>query len=206
MKLSDYAKQRGITYRAAWNHFKLDKIPGAYKDGHTGQIIIPTYQETLLNKVAIYARVSSNENKDNLESQAERLKQYATARGYQIVHIVKEVGSGVNDNRKKLLKLMQQNDWGTLIVEHKDRLTRFGFNYIQALLENEGRKIEVVNLAEDDKTDLMQDLVAIIYLFSARMYGLRRSKRKTEQIIECLTKDADKDDPHLPIKTPGQQE
>lgn len=205
MKLSDYAKQRGITYRAAWNHFKAGKIPGAYKDPNTGAVIIPTYEETRLKNAAIYARVSSNENKDNLESQAERLRQYVIARGYQITHVVKEVGSGVNDNRKKLLQLLCKDDWGTLIVEHKDRLTRFGFNYIQTLLEKEGRKIEVVNLAEDDKADLIQDLIYIIYSFSARMYGLRRSKRRTEKIIQCLTKEFE-DDKNLPIKTPGQQE
>lgn len=189
MKLSDYAKQKGITYRSAWNHFKKGKIPGAYKDLNTNTIIVPTHKETKLRNATIYARVSSNENKDNLEAQAERLKQYAASRGYQINHVVKEVGSGVNDNRKKLLKLFKQNDWGTLIVEHKDRLTRFGFKYIEALLNNEGREIEVVNLAEDDKTDLVQDLVSIIYSFSARMYGLKRSKRRTEKIIKCLTEE-----------------
>ena len=76
------------------------------------------------NKVAIYARVSSNENKINLDSQAERLKQYAIAKGYTIVEVVKEVGSGVNDNRPKLLKLLEKDSYGTIIVEHKDRLTR----------------------------------------------------------------------------------
>jgi len=108
------------------------------------------------------------------------------ARGYQIVSVVKEVGSGVNDNRKKFLKLLTDDSWGTLVVEHKDRCTRFGFNYIETLLNQNGREIEVVNTAEDEKSDLMQDLIAIIYSFSARMYGMRRSKRKTEKIIEIL--------------------
>ena len=100
--------------------------------------------------------MSSHENKNNLEAQAERLKQYCIARGYQIVYVVKEIGSGVNDNRKKLLRILSKDDWGKLIVEHKDRLTRFGFNYIQVLLEKEGKEIEVVNQAENDKTDLIQ--------------------------------------------------
>jgi len=92
-----------------------------------------------------------------------------------------------------LLRILSKNDWGCLIVEHKDRLTRFGFNYIQALLEKEGKTIEIVNIAEDDKTDLIQDLVSIVYSFSARMYGLRRSKRKTEKIIECLKQEIERD-------------
>lgn len=193
MKLSDYAKQRGVTYRTAWNHFRLGKIEGAYKDSKTGHVIIPSLKEKNLHKAALYARVSSNENKDNLEAQAERLKQYCIARGYQIVYVVKEIGGGVNDNRKKLLKILSKDDWGRLVVEHKDRLTRFGFNYIQALLEKEGKEIEVVNRAEDDRTDLIQDLVSIVYSFSARMYGLRRSKRKTEKILECLKQEIEND-------------
>jgi predicted site-specific integrase-resolvase len=143
-----------------------------------------------LLKVAIYARVSSNQNRANLDTQVTRLKEYSMARGYQIVEVVKEVGSGVNDNRKKLKKLLESDSWGTLIVEHKDRLTRFGFDYIEILLNKEGRKIEVVNLAEDEKSDLMQDLVSIIYSFCTKMYGLRLSKRKTEEIIKLLEKDS----------------
>ena len=73
-----------------------------------------------------------------------------------------------------------------IVVEHKDRLTRFGFNYIETFLKMQGRQLEVVNLAENGKEDLMQDLVSIIYSFSARMYGQRRAKRKTEIIVKEL--------------------
>jgi len=191
IKLSEYAKLHSVTYRTAWNWYKAGKIKNAFKDEY-GNVLVEIEEETPLeSKVAIYARVSSNENKSNLEVQTERLKQYAIAKGYQIVHIVKEVGSGVNDNRKKLLKLLQKDDYGILLVEHKDRLTRFGFNYIKTLLEKDKKRIEVVNEAEDDKSDLMQDLVSILYSFSARLYGLRKSKRKTEKIIKCLEENDD---------------
>ncbi len=76
-----------------------------------------------------------------------------------------------------------------IVVEHKDRLTRFGFNYIKILLDKSGKTVEVVNEAEDGKQDLMQDFVSIITSFCARLYGLRRSKRKTEQLIKELTND-----------------
>ena len=185
MKLSEYAKKHNIQYRSAWNRFKAGKIPNAKMfDGH---VVIEEVSPFSTNNVVIYARVSSSENKSNLEAQAERLKQYAIAKGYTIIQVIKEVGSGVNDNRKQLQKLFSSDDdWAILIVEHKDRLTRFGFNYIDALMTKMGKKIEVVNLAEDEKADLVQDLISIIYSFSAKMYGLRRSKRKTEQIIKLL--------------------
>ena len=133
MKLSEYAKKHNIQYRAAWNRFKAGKIPNAKMvDGH---VVIEEQSPFNTKNVIIYARVSSSENKTNLESQAERLCQYATAKGYTIVKVVKEVGSGVNDNRKQLQALLSSDDdWAILIVEHKDRLTRFGFNYISTLM------------------------------------------------------------------------
>jgi len=197
MKLCDYAKNYSVTYRTAWNRFNAGKIPNSFKD-KDGHILIEVIKNKNidLSKVAIYARVSSSKNKANLDTQATRLTQYAIAKGYQITEVEKEVGSGVNDNRKKLKKLLESDNWGTLVIEHKDRLTRFGFNYIQILLNKEGREIEIVNLAEDEKSDLMQDLVSVIYSFSAKMYGLRRSKRKTEEIIKLLEEDS-KDDKNI---------
>jgi putative resolvase len=72
------------------------------------------------------------------------------------------------------------------VVEHKDRLTLFGFRYLETLLELQGRRIEVVNVAENDQEDLIADLVAIVYSFTARLYGQRRAKRKTERIVQEL--------------------
>jgi len=153
-------------------------------DGH---VVIEEESPFTTTNVVIYARVSSGENKTNLDSQADRLCQYATAKGYTIVKVIKEVGSGVNDSRKQLQSVLSSDDdWAILLVEHKDRLTRFGFNYIDTLMKKMGRIVEVVNLTEDKASDLMQDLISVIYSFSAKMYGLRRSKRKTEQIIELL--------------------
>ena len=97
--------------------------------------------------------------------------------------MVKEVGSGINDNRRKLLKLLADPTTTVIIVEHKDRLTRFGFRYIETLLDQQSRRVEVVNLANDGKEDLLEDLVSIIYSFCARLYGLGRAKRKTERIV-----------------------
>jgi predicted site-specific integrase-resolvase len=71
-------------------------------------------------------------------------------------------------------------------VEHKDRLTRFGFKYIEVLMEIQGRKIEVINNLEDDKDDLIQDFISVITSFCARIYGQRRSKRSTEKLIKEL--------------------
>jgi predicted site-specific integrase-resolvase len=184
MKLSDYARKIGISYRTAWRWYKSGRLKGYQVD--TGTIIIteplPDVIAPTLKKVAIYTRVSASENKDNLETQAKRLMDYCAAKGYQVAAIVKEIGSGVNDTRPKLLKLIADPTISIIVVEHKDRLTRFGFNYICKLLAMQGRRIEVINLVENGKEDLIQDFVSIITSFCARLYGQRRSKRKTERI------------------------
>ncbi len=131
MKLSQWAKKLGISYKTAWRMYKRDEIPNTIKLP-TGRVIVLEEDKVVEgNTGAIYCRVSDNNSKDNLERQAERLKEYAIVKGYQIKHVVKEVGSGVNDARPKLLKLLNQRDYQILLVEHKDRLTRFGFNFIK---------------------------------------------------------------------------
>ncbi len=187
MKLSDYAKQAGISYQTAWRMWKRGEL-NAYQLP-TGTIIVKTEASEITSEqvACIYSRVSSAENKSNLDAQAVRLTNFAIAKGYRIYKVVKEVGSGLNDNRKQLAKILVDDSYNILIVEHKDRLARFGTNYLKILLEKTGKKLEIVNEADNGKDELMQDLVSIITSFCARLYGLRRSKRKTEKIIKELT-------------------
>ena len=191
MKLNDYAKEKGVRYETAWRWFRDGKIKGR-QIGRT--IIVDEEKEqvdSISQKVAVYARVSSTENKSNLESQAERLVAYCTAKGYQIAKVVKEIGSGVNESRPKFLSLLEDQSISLIVIEQKDRGTRFGFRYIETLLRGQGREIEVVNQAENGTEDLLADLISIIYSFCARLYGQRRAKRKTEKIVAELEKGED---------------
>lgn len=198
MKLSVYARKLGISYHTAWRWFQAGRIAGYQAD--TGTIIVtePVAPETpvpVTQKVVIYTRVSAAENKSNLESQAGRLQDYCAAKGWSVSQVVKEIGSGVNDNRPKLLKLLADPTVTLIVVEHKDRLTRFGFNYIEQLLTMQDRRIEVINQAENGKEDLIQDFVSIVTSFCARLYGQRRCKRKTERIIAELRNNEEGDHP-----------
>ncbi|MEC4892797.1 MAG: IS607 family transposase [Oscillatoria sp. PMC 1051.18] len=185
MKLSDYAKKAGISYRTAWRWWKQGILTGYQSP--TGTIIILDEENSKSDKIAcIYARVSSAENKDNLDRQAERLKDYSIARGYKIYKIVKEIGSGLNDNRKQLGKILVDPNYNILVVEHKDRLARFGTNYIELLLKELDKELEIVNQSEEKQDELMEDLIAIITSFCSRIYGPIGSKRKTEKIIAEL--------------------
>src|SRR5262249_32021236 len=145
MKLSQYAKQQGISYRTALRWFRAGTIKG--HQAPTGTIIVTvaeTTQAARPEKVAIYVRVSSPEHRDNLERQATRLADYCAARGYQVVQVVKEIASGVSDSRPKLLALLKDTSVTRIVVEHRDRLTRFGFHSLEALLQAQGRSIDVV--------------------------------------------------------------
>ena len=186
MKLHDYARKVGVTYKTAWLWYKAGKLNG-YKTP-SGTIIVTELDEksNSLQKVTIYARVSSNEMKENLERQADRLVEYCIAKGWQVSQVIKEIDSGLNDGRPKLEKVLADSSVTIIVIEHRDRLTRFGYHYIEILLGAQGRRIEVVNLADNSKDELMEDLVSIVYSFSARMYGQHRAKRKTEKIVQEL--------------------
>src|SRR6266699_1883946 len=188
MKLSQYARSVGVTYRTAFRWWQNDQIKSYQLP--SGTIVITEGEEQKASKpdrlVAIYTRVSSHEHRANLERQARRLEDYCAAKGYRIHKVVKEIGSGVNDNRAKFLALLEDQRITTIVVEHKDRATRIGFRYVEVLLRGQGRTLEVVNLAETDREDLLHDLVSVIYSFAARLYGQRRAKRKMEAIVAQL--------------------
>lgn len=183
LKISQYAKMEGVKYRAIWNRIKRGDIKTERTPSGSIRILIDENKET---KVAIYCRVSSSENKANLEKQKDRVLSYCYAKGYKIEKVICEVGSGLNDGRKKLESLLLDISITKIVVEHADRFSRLGMNYIEKLLELQGRSIEVINKHENDRDDLMQDFVSIITYFTARLYGQRRTKRKTEQLIKEL--------------------
>jgi len=192
-KLKTVADKLGVTKMTLWNWMYKGKIK-FHKIGSMNYISdedvasLLGQSSTKAQHVAIYARVSSTENRSNLESQKQRLISYCNAKGYQVSHVVTEFGSGLNDKRSKLEKLLLDEDVTKIVVEHKDRLTRFGFNYIEKLLHRVGVELEVINNVEGEKEDLIQDFVSVITSFSARIYGQRRSKRKTEKLIQELEK------------------
>ncbi len=192
MKLSQYAKKAGISYRTAFRWWKAGQLKG-YQTATKTIIITEEDQSPIVGppRVAIYARVSSAEHRVNLERQAERLLDYCAAKGYQVHQVVKDIASGVNDSRPKFLALLDDQRITTIVVEHKDRATRFGFRYLETLLRAQGRSIEVVNLAENNREDLLADLTSILYSFTARLYGQRRAKRKTEAIVQQLQQETE---------------
>jgi putative resolvase len=131
MKLSEYAKKQGITYRTAFRWWQHGQIKGFQKPSGTiivteGEQDVPGAKKVVL-PVVISARVSSPNQKERLERQVARLADYCAAKGSQVGRVVKESGSGVNESRSKFLSLFADSQITTSVVEQKDRATRFGF-------------------------------------------------------------------------------
>jgi putative resolvase len=184
MKLSDYARQIGVTYKTAYLMFKRGELD-AYQLP-TGTIIVnDSPAPTIGQGVALYARVASHDQKDDAQRQLNRLRDYAAAKGYKVTAEVVEIASGLNDQRPKFSRLLTDTAVQTILVEHKDRATRFGYQYIALLLEAQGRRIEVIN-ETDTQDELVDDFVSLITAMAARIYGRRSSRQRAERIRECV--------------------
>ena len=126
---------------------------------------------------ALCARVSRHDQKADLERQLARLRKHSRTLGLPVVREIKEVGSGVNGHRKKLASLLADAAVTTIVVEHRDRLMRFGADYVEAAMAASGRKLIVVNEGEM-KDDLVEDMIAVMTSFCARLYGRRSAGRR----------------------------
>jgi len=137
-------------------------------------------------KVVIYTRVSTSNQKDDLKNQVEFLRQYAN--GIIVDTIIEDYGSGLNYNRKQWNKLIDEcmtNEIGTIIITHKDRFIRFGFDWFERFLNKFGVKFIIVNNESlSTQEELVQDIISILHVFSCRIYGLRKYKKKIKEDIE----------------------
>ena len=136
-------------------------------------------------KIVIYARVSSHNQKSDLNNQIEFLKQYANANGIIVSEILTDIGSGLNYNRKNFNKILYSDDITTVIISYKDRFVRFGYDWFFNYLKYKDVNIIVVNnISTSPEKELVEDLISIITVFSSRIYGLRKYKNKIKKDIK----------------------
>jgi predicted site-specific integrase-resolvase len=134
-----------------------------------------------VGKTILYARVSTRKQQPYLENQVQRLEEYAKSRGWEY-EVVKEIASGVNENRRglqKLLNIVKRGEVERVVVEYPDRLARFGFHYLKEFFDGFGVELIVINGREGEKErvqELAEDLVAIVSSFAAKIYGQRGAK------------------------------
>ena len=185
MKLSVWAKSKGLTYKAAWTMWKRGLLPVPAEQLPTGTIIVTVEAADANEDVALYARVSSADQKADLDRQLVRLTEHAIARKWHIVDSVKEVGSGLNGHRKGMMRLLRDPKARTILVEHRDRLMRFGFEYVEAALAAQGRTVVVIE-PEAMTDDIVRDLHEVIVLMCARLYGKRSAKNRAQKALDAM--------------------
>ena len=133
-------------------------------------------------RCVVYARVSSGDQKQDLDRQVGRVVEWATQQGCRPDEIVKEVGSGLKGNRRSLRRVIADPTVNTIVVEHRERLCRFGFEYVEAALAGRGARILVMDEHELED-DLVRDVTEVMTSLCARLYGRRSAKRRAERAL-----------------------
>ena len=130
----------------------------------------------------VYARVSSSDQREDLDRQVGRVVEWATQQGCCPDEVVKEIGSGLNGNRRGLRRLVSDHTVSMIVVEHRERLCRFGFEYVEAALAGRGARILVMDEGELED-DLVRDVAEVMTSLCARLYGRRSAGRRAERAL-----------------------
>jgi predicted site-specific integrase-resolvase len=181
MKLTDWAKENGLTYVTAWRLFRDGNLPVRATQLATGTILVHP-EKAAPGGVALYARVSGSDQRADLERQLGRLSLYGVRNGLQVTKAVSEIGSGLNGGRRKLMQLLADPDISTIVVEHRDRLARFGSEYIEGAMAASGRRVIIVEETETTD-DLVQDMIEVMTSLCARLYGRRSVKNRAARAL-----------------------
>ena len=142
-------------------------------------------------RAVIYARISSSDQKSDLERQIQYLTEYCASKGYRVIDVLSDVASGLKTDRKSLMKLFDyvvNRQVDVVVVAYRDRLTRFGFDYLEHFFKQYGVRVEVAFGEEpkDAYQELVEDLIEIITSFAGKLYGMRSRKKK--KLVEGFKK------------------
>jgi predicted site-specific integrase-resolvase len=183
IRLSEWARSRGISKMTAWRRATAGEIPGAFLSD-AGRWMVEVPEDASLLTVA-YARVSGHDQKVDLDRQIARIAEWAAGQGVTVHRYVREVGSGLNDRRRELAALLADRSVQTIIVEHRDRLARFGVAQLEGALEASGRRLVIIEPGEV-KDDLVQDMMDLMTCFSAKLYGRRSARNRARRALEAM--------------------
>ena len=183
IKLSTWAKAHDVSKLTAWRRATAGLIPGAVQQGTMWYVGVEDERPEPVT--VAYARVSSHEQKPDLDRQVARIAEWAAENSVRVDRFVREVGSGMNGKRKGLSALLSDPAVTTIVVEHRDRLSRFGFDLVEKTLAASGRGIRVIDPAEVE-TDLVRDIIEVMSSFSARLYGQRSAQIRAAKALRAL--------------------
>ncbi|MER5473084.1 IS607 family transposase [Streptomyces sp. NPDC002685] len=180
------AARNGVHYQTAWSWAKAGRMPVPVRQTPSGTWLVDEPIAVASGRVVAYCRVSSAGQMPDLDRQVSRVVQGATALGLPVTQVVTEVGSGLNGRRRKLHRLLSDPTAGTIVVEHRDRLARFGVEHLEAVLSASGRRLVVLDPAET-ADDLVRDVTEALTSMCARLYGRRGAKNRAARAVAMAT-------------------
>ena len=182
MKLAEWAHANGVHPQTAYRWFREDRMPVPARRLASGTIWVDAVAADGSGRVVVYARVSSCDQRHDLDRQVARLTGWATANGHTVGEVVTEVGSGLNGKRAKLRRILSDPSASVVIVEHRDRLARFGTEHLEAALAAHGRKVVVADPGETSD-DLVRDMTEVLTSMCARLYGRRGARNRAVRAV-----------------------
>ncbi len=191
MNLTEWARSQGVHPQTAYRWFREGTLPVPAVRVNSRSVLVAPDAVTAAagdGGLGLYARVSSHDQKADLDRQVARLAAWAAQAGQPVARIEAEVGSGMNGARSKARRLLADPRVGTVVVEHRDRLGRMNTELVEAALSAHGRRLVVLDPAEAED-DLVRDMTEILTSFCARLYGRRSARNRAEKALRCAARD-----------------
>jgi len=183
VKLAAWARSYGVHPQSAYRWFRDGTLPVPARRLASGTIVVqPDPVAAALARTVAYCRVSPHDQRGDLERQAGRLRLWASEHGLSVHEVVTDVGSGLNAKRPRLARLLADASVTRIIVEHRDRLARFGVEHLGSALSAQGRVVLVVDQGEVHD-DLVRDMTEVLTSFCALLYGRRGARNRALRAI-----------------------
>jgi putative resolvase len=190
MKLAEWARVNRVHPQTAYRWFRQGTMPVPAQRLPSGTILVDAPESPSGGRAVLYARVSAHDQRADLDRQVARLTAWATGQGVAVAEVVTEVGSGLNGKRPKLKRLLADPQTTVIVVEHRNRLARFGVEHLEAALSAQGRRLVVVDPGETGD-DLVRDMIEVLTSFCARLYGRRGARNRAMRAVTCARKPPD---------------
>jgi putative resolvase len=182
VKLAEWARVNRVHPQTAYRWFREDRMPVPARRLASGTIWVDAAMAGDAGRVVVYARVSSHDQRADLDRQVARVTEWATGNGHQVSEAVCEAGSGMDGNRPKLRRILPGPSATVIAVEHRDRLARFGVEQLESALAAAGRRVLVADPGER-AGDLVRDMIEVLTSMCARLYGRRGARNRAMRAI-----------------------
>jgi putative resolvase len=185
MKLAEWARANGVHPQTAYRWFRQDTMQVPAQRLPSGTILVHAPPSPPGGRAVVYARVSAHDQRADLDRQVTRLTAWARSQGVWVAEVVTEVGSAMNGRRPNLKRLLADPQVRMIVVEHRDRLARFGVEHLEAALSAQGRKLVVADPGETTE-DLVGDMVDVLTSFCAGLHGRRGVRNRALRAVACV--------------------